>query len=65
LGNNAGVFITALRPAPEGGFVLSQWDILKIARRFNAGSKFRIAKVPQGRLNEFHVLRYDERYLWD
>jgi hypothetical protein len=39
---------------------LSQRDIPKIARRFNAGGKFRIAKVPQGRLNEFHVLRQEE-----
>jgi hypothetical protein len=58
---------------------LSQRDSPTIARRFNAGSKFCIAKVPQGRLNEFHVLRQeeflvllkkyriesDERYLWD
>jgi hypothetical protein len=58
---------------------VSQRDIPEIARRFNAGEKFRIAKVPQGRLNEFHVLHrkgflmllkkhrieYEEQYLWD
>ena len=30
---------------------------MRIARRFNAGTKFRVALVPKGRLNVPHVVR--------
>lgn len=40
-----------------GRFRASRRDIVTEARRFNAGNVNRIARVPTGRLNRWHVIR--------